>query len=297
VNFTDKALEAFESDSNQNTTAPEQSDTQSDQDISPGLETKQRDQDTQEEAQAILDLAQVGKFKINGQDMTYEDLQKAMLRQQDYTKKTQELAGERKFIDNLRFDLESVKGDPRLAEKFKQIYPEKYHGYLAFALNQQQTQAPQGLPTAQLPPELAEKLEQHERMLSEFRTESQAATSEALDSMFSSLESDLQKKYKLADLTHVYGMVENYIAENQISSKDMLKNKEATQKMFEQFTKASHDAVTKRYKEFQQEELQKAKQVNAKASDIGRGGGTATAPPVKLKLKDVADMMVNDLNQ
>ena len=299
MSFVDKAIEAVDTDSQSNTEAPAPADTSSDSKIeaAPDLNLKTEVQDTQE-AQAIMDLAKVGKFKINGQDMTFDELQKAMLRQQDYTKKTQELAAERKFIDNLQYDLQSVKKNPALAAQFKQIYPEKFHAYLAFAMSgSTPEQAVQAAQTGQqLPPEVLERIERQEQILNSMLDESRQGTTEALDSMFTSFEAEAQKKFKLADMTHVYGAVETYLTENGITSKDLMKNKAAAQKMFDEFTKRSHEAVKKRLDDYNRETIAQTKQVNAKAADIGRGGGTPTAPPIKAKMKDVADLMVNDLN-
>ena len=51
-----------------------------------------------ESAQAILELDKVKEFLFEGQKFTPQELKNAWLRQQDYTRKTQELARERESV-------------------------------------------------------------------------------------------------------------------------------------------------------------------------------------------------------
>lgn len=259
-----------------------------------GLEAKEQEtQDQKPIPQEILDLAKVGKFKVDGQELTYEDLRKAMLRQQDYTKKTQALAEERKYYANLSVDLKSVRKDPRLAAEFKKVYPEEFHGYLDLILAQdRQAKAEGEAPSPQLPPEIVEKIERQEQLLSQLMEQSNESTRETLDAMYTSLEQDVQTKFPRADMVHVYGAIENYIAEQGLTSKDLLKNKAATQKMFETFAKASHDKRVSDYEAWRKEELKKSQERNQKAGDIGKGGGTPVTAPAKVRMKDVADQWI-----
>ncbi len=112
------------------------------------------EQATKEEAiqAAIVELDKLEKFKYRGKEWTPKDLEAATLRQSDYTKKTQELAQERRFVENLPYDLMAVSRDPAKASQFKQVYPEKFHQFLEDFLSSNQTnpqsqgvpQAPQG---------------------------------------------------------------------------------------------------------------------------------------------------------
>lgn len=84
----------------------------------------------------ITELDKLEKFKWQGKEYSPKDLQNMVLMRQDYTRKTQELSEARKYVDNLEVDLEAVKNDPSLADKFKEIYPEQYHKYLDYILSQ-----------------------------------------------------------------------------------------------------------------------------------------------------------------
>lgn len=296
--FTDATEQAVANADKDLTPSPEQSDTQGNE-TSPTPEPKAEGQTPQD----ILDLAKLGKFKVDGEEMTYEDLKRDRLRQQDYTKKTQALAEERKFIDNLSVDLDAVKKNPRLAEQFKQIYPEKFHAYLAFVMDQQAkaegTQPPDAKPN--LPPEILERLERSEQMAQRVVSEIEEQTKESLNSMFTNVESDVQKKFPRADMVHVYGAVSDYLEANNVTSKQLLKDKATTVKMFEQYAKASHEANLKQYEAWKKEELEKVKAANSKAQDIGAGGGTPSGAPKSYAGKGmfgrVADDMIADLKQ
>lgn len=269
--------------------------------VTPGHEPKSEAQTPQD----ILDLAKLGKFKVDGEEMTYEDLKRDRLRQQDYTKKTQALAEERKFFDNLDVDLEAVKKNPRLAEQFKQIYPEKFHRYLRFAEAEKamaEAQPTNSKPNiAQLPPDVLERIERSEQLTQRMVSEIEEQTKESLNSMFSTVEADVAKKFPRADMVHVYGAISDYLESNNVTSKQLLKDRASTVKMFEQYAKASHESNLKQYEAWKREELEKVKASNSKASDIGPGGGTPSAAPKQYVGKGmfgkVADDWEADLKQ
>ena len=69
----------------------------------------------------IPDLEKLAKFRYKGKTLTLDDLQKMGMMQNDYQKKTQELAKERKYWDNLDSDLGNVRDNPKLANEFKKL--------------------------------------------------------------------------------------------------------------------------------------------------------------------------------
>lgn len=281
--------------------APDTGADQEPKDIDESLETKSDAQTTND----MLDLAKLGKFKVDGQEMTFDELKRAILRQQDYTKKTQTLAEERKFIDNLDADLEAVKKNPALAEQFRQIYPEKFHRYLRFAMSEQakaegQPKAPdqQGQPA--LPPEVLERLERAERASQQVLEKHQAQVKKTLETTFSTLEAEAQKKFKYADMIHVYGAISDHFEANNIDAETLLDKKDALEKLFTQLAKASHEQRLKDYEGWKASELEKVKANNSKAQDIGSGGGTPSGAPKqytgKGMFQNVADDVVAALN-
>lgn len=57
--------------------------------VNPQTATPQNNQPTTQE---LIDLASVQKFKIDGKEMTFDQLKKSMMLHSDYTKKTQSVA-------------------------------------------------------------------------------------------------------------------------------------------------------------------------------------------------------------
>ncbi len=242
----------------------------------------------------IPDLAQLAKFRFEGQEITYDDLRRSYLRHKDYTQKTTALAEERKFNDNLRADLGKIQADPSLIAEFKKIYPEKYHWHLDYIQQQQQgQQTSQAQSAAQLPPELLSRIEKQEQMLKGIVSESQESQQSALGSLFETMESKFQTKYPQANLVTAYSAFGDYLEEQGVPSKEILKSPAKFEAQFEQYVKASHEATVKQFAAWQKQQVKNAREVNNQASDIGRGSGQApTTSPERLRLKDVGDAMM-----
>jgi hypothetical protein len=135
---------------------------------------------TTSEAQALAELEKIGKFKYQGKEWTLQDLEKAMLRQQDYTKKTQTLSEERKafeqdrkFYENLHADLAKVRANPKLVSDFVRVYPEKFHQYLNGVAQEEEqadeasTAQEQRPMTQQIPVELYSRINRIEKHFNE----------------------------------------------------------------------------------------------------------------------------------
>lgn len=266
----------------QENTAQSDSQSQPTQDAQ-GLET-QPEQTTK--AQELMDLQKLEKFRFEGQEMTYEDLKKAYLRHSDYTKKTQALAEEKKFNDNLRYDLATVKRNPNLAAEFKKTYPERFHAYLDVILDQ--AQQAQG---AQLPPEVLEKLNQHDQLLNTFQQERYEAESAKINNMLEQMEQKFTKKYPNAELGSVYHALETHVKKMREENPDY-GMKDLNEKVIEGFYKSTNDYFNKRFTEWQQSQLKSIRDKNKLGQDIPPGGGVPTEAPQKMRLKDVADHIV-----
>lgn len=242
-------------------------------------------------AQAVLDLSKAEKFQIEGKDWSYEDLKKSLLRQEDYTKKTQALAKEREeiqreqgFRENLQADIAALKRNPALVSEFQKIYPKHYHWVLdqLGLAKKEESQSVQ----AELPREVLERLQEVDSLKQAFGEQEK----EKFNAKLESIEHGLQSKYKRASLTDVYGAADAFFKENNV------KPNQVDEKMLEPFFKASHEFNLSQYKAWQQEELKQTKEANGKASDVGKGGGTPGQAPRKLRLKDVEDEIVASEN-
>lgn len=246
---------------------------------------------------ATLDLSKAEKIMFEGQEMTYEDLKKAYMRHQDYTKKTQALAEERKsveslaqekkFYDNLSYDLKSVKQNPALAEEFKKVYPEKFHAYLDAIIDGQTEKVAR----QELPPEVLNKLKEHDEFLSSLREEKTKAEETQIMGQLEQWEQKYTKKYPNAEVASVYHAMEQYTAKMREENPEF-GFKDLNEKAIENIYKSVHDHFEKRFTDWQNNKLKSIRDANNKAGDIPPGGGIPGEAPKKMKLKDVADSIL-----
>jgi hypothetical protein len=250
------------------------------------IETKGAEQ-TPAQLQAVADLSKYKEVTINGQKMSIDDLQKSIMRQADYTKKTQEVATERKYNANLAADLDKVKANPALASEFKRLYPAQYHAYLKYVMDSaQQAPAPQ---PGQLPPELMDRFNRYDQFIDETSREKIAAQEQALEANLQTFETNLIKKYPKADAFSAYGYAENKIRQIEQETGQKVSPKDLNEQFMEPFFKASHDNLVKQFNQWNKEQAKQARNTNQVAADTGRGGGTPGAAPGKIALKNVAD--------
>lgn len=245
--------------------------------------TEQLGQKTVE--QQLVDLDSVGKFRYGGKEYTPKSFQGAYVPKSEYTKKTQAYAEERKFYDNLRYDLASVKTDPSLIERFKQIYPEKYHSYLDFVSNsmnqqnQQQSQQFQNQPAAD--PRYLARLEQVER---KFHDQEVRSAETEIQNRFNVLS----KKFPMAD-------EEAVLARAQIMAE---KGEELDDKSWESLWKMVHDKNQKLADQHYSKKVTNQKQLNQKGKDAGAGGGTpGAAPKMPKTIKEASRFALQEMEQ
>lgn len=264
--------------------------------------TQEQTQDVSQQAEAktpsaILDLSKAEKFMLEGQEMTYEDLKKSLMRHQDYTKKTQALAEERKsvetytqekkFYDNLSYDLKSVKQNPALAEQFKKVYPEKFHAYLDAIIDGQTEKVAR----QELPAEVLNKLQEHDEFLSSLREEKTKAEQTQIMGQLENWEQKYTKKYPNAEVASVYHAMEQYTSKMREENPEF-GFKDLNEKVIEGIYKSVHDHFEKRFTDWQNNKLKTIRDTNNKAGDIPPGGGIPGEAPKKMKLKDVAESII-----
>jgi len=262
----------------------------------PAPESQGQVQTPAQTAQAIADLSKFKEVNINGQKMTIEDLQKSIMRQADYTKKTAELARQRqeaeKYSKNVWADLEQVKQNPQLAAEFMRIYPKQYHQALRFVM-QQQTNAQQPQQQPQVDPlAIEERFSRYDQFINQTMNEKVEAERQALDKTLETIETSLTKKYPKADAITAYTLAEQRRAQIEQETGQKLSPRDINEQFMEPFFKASHESRLKEFNQWQKEMAKTARSVNKQASDVGRGGGTPGAAPAKTKLKDVADQIL-----
>lgn len=253
-------------------------------------------------AQAIQDLDKMDKVRLDGQEWTLKDLKASIMRQKDYTQKTQTLSearksfdGERKYYENLHIDLKRVASDPSLVNAFLRTYPEKFHNYLNDVLNsvnepstqKEQTQA-QYQP--QIPVELLSKVER----LDKFYQEQEISKNEA---EINRHRETFLKTYPEADEEKVLARTyEAYLAAQEQAKLTGSQSEFSVQKTLEDFFKQSHEQEQAKFVAKQKQFQKKQMEANAKARGVGAGGGTAAGAPKKFgKLSEVTDYAIKEL--
>lgn len=245
----------------------------------------------QQVQQAIQELEKLEKFKFDGQEWTAKDLRDAILRQKDYTQKTQSLAKERdsfsqeqKYYQNLYYDLNAVKNNPELANKFISVYPESFHGYLKEILGstQSQTQA-QGQSQAQQQPSFDVDKEARLQKLESFYQEQEVAKQEAA---ISQTIEKFSKQYPDAMKEIVIGRV--YEAHN--------RGEKISDETWENAFKTVDAQMKDTWKAKYGEMVKQQTEVNKKSRDVESGGGTVGRAPAKFsKFGQITDHAIRDL--
>lgn len=234
--------------------------------------------------QQLMDLDSLEKFRFGGQEMTPKDLRDSQLRYADYTRKTKELAEERRshekersYYENLYADLETVKQRPDLVEKFKTTYPEKFHAYLDKALGTTDPEKTEGKEPS-IPKEFLDRFDRLESDLNERKVQ---AINAELDHTFKALAT----KYPMAD-------EESMIARGQAL---LARGEKLTSEVWEQIAKSVHDKFQKVAEAHYAEKIKKQTTANSQGRDIGNGGSTPdTAPHRPRRIKEAADLAMRE---
>jgi hypothetical protein len=235
--------------------------------------------------QGPLELEKVERFKYEGREWTPQELKSAMMMQADYTRKTQEIAQERKYYENLSSDLRAVRENPALAEEFKKVYPEKFHNYLEYisqntpqAPQAQQNQVQQQVAKPSIDPEFKARFEQLESAWKEQEVQKAQAQLDAIYDKFS-------KKYEMADERVVTATAQHLLSQG-------TKLDEAT---WEKLFKAEHERIQERYQAHYKNQIKQQQDASKRARDAGPGGGTPGQAPVKRSFDEATAAALSDL--
>jgi hypothetical protein len=252
----------------------------------------QSEPQTNVEAQ-IADLEKIGTFKYQGKTWNVGELEKAILRQQDYTKKTQSVSEERKAIeedrkyyDNLYYDLEKVKANPKLANEFINLYPEKFHSYLENVLSYSNTQVQQQYETptptyAQPDIKLLSRLDRLEKT---YQTQEVEKATQSIQTTMDSMA----KKYP--DALPEVCLARAYEAHNA--------KVKMTPEVWEDIYKTSDKQMKSWAKERYGDMVKKQTTANEKARDVKSGGDTlGRAPKTFNKFDDITNNMMASLKR
>ena len=240
----------------------------------------------------IIEIDALDKVKFNGKEYSPDELNRMLLRQEDYTKKTQILANERKFIDNLQYDLDNVRANPQLADQFKQIYPDKFHHLVDYALNtgpKPENELDDDFESSDITVSLKKKVDELENKLSQydakFHDEKVDAAQAQLDAVFNTLG----QKYDLADEDAVINRAQRMLAENAENP-----HFEMTQAHWDRLFRADHESRENRYSERQKKLVESQAERGKLAIDGGSGGQGPGRARKRMTFDEATEMAVED---
>lgn len=237
--------------------------------------------------QEILDLDKVEKFKFQGKEWNPKDFRNSYLMHQDYTKKTQEISQERKFVSNLQYDLDNVKNDPSLASEFKRVYPEKFHKFLDYVVSKQPD-------NVQRNPEMDEI----KREISEFRSYREELAEQKIEAIQAELDSKFSKlseKYTFADEDTVISKAQILLER---LKDDQGAKARITDAQWDMLWKSVHDRNKGIADKNYGTKINKQQQANLKGRDVPSGGGIPGHAPKKPRtIKEASDFALEELMQ
>ena len=222
---------------------------------------------------STVNLDGLSEFEFQGQKLTPDRLQEVF---QGY-ERAKSVANEERYWSNLDTDIESVIADPSLADKFKSIYPEKFHRIMERALGQTAKQTTQAQPP--VPKEFLTKVERLEQNLQQLAVEREQAK---LDAMLPKL----WEKYPMAVEDAVLARAEAMVSQGM----------KLSDQAWERLAKESHDAATKRADAYFKKQHEKQTEKSLLGRDVPPGGAAPGRAPQKIKtFEDANQAMIEHL--
>lgn len=260
----------FENVESQDSQQVEQTESQADSQI---------EQAQKSEQPSILDLDsdqyREAKIKFEGQEFDRNSLRSAYMRVSDYTKKTQALAEERKYYDNLSADLKAVRENPALIEQFKKVYPEKFHNYLDYVKTVQQQATNKAEQTASPQSDLVSKYEQK---IQELESKLGQIEGRFHKSDVEKIEAELDATFD--KMKRDFPHARNEIVINQAQAK-LANGEEITQDTWRKLFKASHEESLAFAKEIYSKQFKEQAKLNEQGKDVPSGGGLPGKQPAQ----------------
>ncbi len=220
---------------------------------------------------SITSLDGLSEFEFQGQRLTPDRLQEVFQGYKTLSQRQQQSQSEERYWSNLDTDIESVLADPTLADKFKSIYPERFHRVLDRVLGGTQKQAQS---TQALPKELMSRLSKVDNLEQSLHQMAVESANAKLDAMLP----PLYDKYPMANEDQVLARAEAMLSQGMQLSKTA----------WERLVKESHEAVTKKADAYYKKQLDKQISVGNAGKDAGIGGSAPGKAPVKLRTFDQA---------
>lgn len=236
-----------------------------------------------------VDLDKLERVLFRGREVTrkeIEEWERGGLRQSDYTRKMQEVAETRKYVDNFAFDLRTVAADRSKLADFEKIYPKAFVDRAREILAQLPGQSPQ--PSSPSPSSLKDDpaFQEMRSEFSEWKSAQKEAEIAKLQSWVDNQFEKFAKKYPNAHAEVVNSRALS--ASNQGQKID----EAALEKLFQ----ANDAEMKKRMDEMYKDKITQQLKVGKEAKDVGSGGDISGGAPKKFKsIKEATKGFLDDI--
>lgn len=239
----------------------------------------------------ITDLDGLSEFTFQGEKFNPDRLHQTFREHKEWSEKIKAYEKNQEFEKNLEIDLDNVLNDPKLADRFKAIYPKMYHAILDKLLSSRspaQAQSTQPAQNTQPPKEFLDRLGHFDERLKFFEQRAYQAEVEAASAKLDSVLPPLFKAHPLANEDQVYARAEALLQQGQ----------KLSEKTWERIVRESHDYQKKKSDQVYSAELKSQLEKGQKGRDIGPGGSTPGQAPVRPKTFDEArEAMIKSMNR
>lgn len=240
----------------------------------------------------LPDLDKFEKVRFKGREMTRKELEDGWLRQQDYTRKNQQVAERAKFVENFPHDLRTVIADRSKLQAFESIYPKEFVAHAKEILANLPASAvkPDAAATqqAEIPAEFKQKLSEMESTISEWRSEREQKEVEQNQKWLENQFDTLSKKYPNAHKEIVYARAEKWARADRANK--------VTPEVLDKIFKFNDAEMTKRAVELQKGKITQQLNAGKEGRDVGPGGDAAGGAPKKFKtIKDATAGFLADI--
>ncbi len=228
----------------------------------------------------IVNLDSLSEFKYQDQTFTPDSWGKIYSEHKQWAEQVPKYQEAQKFQENLEIDIDKVLNDPSLVNRFKQVYPQAYHGVIDRFLGQapKATAQASAAQSPALPKEFLNEFGQVKATLQQFVQASQQAKVQAESARLDAVIPKLMTKYPLASEIEILNRAEKALADKQ----------QVTDAVFERYARESHQAYEKRADQHYSTKLKAQQEKGAKGRDIGVGGGAPGHAQVKPRTFDEA---------
>ncbi len=231
-----------------------------------------------EAASALTELDGLSEFTFQGEKYTPDQFHKVLTEHKTFGEQAKTYSQYKKFDDNLETDLDNIMQDPRLAERFKQVYPQRYHWQVDRLLRDQRQAANPPNAQSALPKEFLNEFGQVKERLSFFEKRAHDAEVESASAKLDAMLPPIFKKYPMSVEDQVYQRAEILLSQGQ----------KLTEKTWERLARESHEAQQKRADQFYGDKLKSQIDKGRSGRDVGPGGSPPGQAPVKPKTFDDA---------